>query len=265
MVEAGHRLTVESTVVLCNPVFNDSLTTMSREEDSSRVIYSKHGPSRKGGKFCFSCSFFFFLRPTWRITKRLSVVSIMHLSVCCRPMDCDRLLLYGSRLPLPTNCRRARHQLRLPASVTGWTRHQCSSSSHGRKPKNQVKFDLVSSFLSFSLCFLVSPKVLRSTFSFQLFARLTGGDADRRGPRCITIQRSSAGFGFTLRHFIVYPPDSVSVSDVAILDHLGVNELREREEGSSSCVRREMGFAFFFLIFFLWWVRQAKAHGHESV
>ncbi len=33
-----------------------------------------------------------------------------------------------------------------------------------------------------------------------------------RGPRCITIQRSSAGFGFTLRHFIVYPPDSVSVS-----------------------------------------------------
>lgn len=112
-----------------------------------------------------------------------------------------------------------------------------------------MKFDLVSSFLSFSLCFLVSPKVLRSTFSFQLFARLTG-DADRRGPRCITIQRSSAGFGFTLRHFIVYPPDSVSVSDVAILDHLGVNELREREEGSSSCVRREMGFAFFFKFFF---------------
>ena len=113
-----------------------------------------------------------------------------------------------------------------------------------------MKFDLVSSFLSFSLCFLVSPKVLRSTFSFQLFARLTG-DADRRGPRCITIQRSSAGFGFTLRHFIVYPPDSVSVSDVAILDHLGVNELREREEGSSSCVRREMGFAFFFKFFSL--------------
>ena len=172
----------------------------------------------------------------------------MHLSVCCRPMDCDRLLLYGSRLPLPTNCRRARHQLRLPASVTGWTRHQCSSSSsHGRKPKNQVKFDLVSSFLSFSLCFLVSPKVLRSTFSFQLFTRLTG-DADRRGPRCITIQRSSAGFGFTLRHFIVYPPDSVSVSDVAILDHLGVNELRERKAAQvASGVKWDLPF---FLNFF---------------
>ncbi|KZS09507.1 Rho GTPase-activating-like protein [Daphnia magna] len=41
----------------------------------------------------------------------------------------------------------------------------------------------------------------------------SGGDRRNvRGPRCITIQRSSAGFGFTLRHFIVYPPDSVSVS-----------------------------------------------------
>ncbi|XP_032780420.2 rho GTPase-activating protein 21 isoform X10 [Daphnia magna] len=39
----------------------------------------------------------------------------------------------------------------------------------------------------------------------------SGGDRRNvRGPRCITIQRSSAGFGFTLRHFIVYPPDSVS-------------------------------------------------------
>ncbi len=35
--------------------------------------------------------------------------------------------------------------------------------------------------------------------------------ASARGPRAINIQRSSAGFGFTLRHFIVYPPDSVSV------------------------------------------------------
>ncbi|XP_046460146.1 rho GTPase-activating protein 21-like isoform X12 [Daphnia pulex] len=38
----------------------------------------------------------------------------------------------------------------------------------------------------------------------------SGDGRNVRGPRCITIQRSSAGFGFTLRHFIVYPPDSVS-------------------------------------------------------
>jgi len=39
---------------------------------------------------------------------------------------------------------------------------------------------------------------------------LAGTGSNMRGPRRISIQRSSAGFGFTLRHFIVYPPDSVS-------------------------------------------------------
>ena len=42
-----------------------------------------------------------------------------------------------------------------------------------------------------------------------------GGGGHQPGPRTISIQRSSGGFGFTLRHFIVYPPDSVSVSTVS--------------------------------------------------
>ncbi len=109
---------------------------------------------------------------------------------------------------------------------------------------------------------------------------MTGGGEDRRGPRCITIQRSSAGFGFTLRHFIVYPPDSVSVSDVAVLDFVrfsfGKNEEKERNDEekqgtkkqnktkqnkqvSSNCVRREMGFGFFFASF------EAKLHSQSSL
>ncbi|KTF70928.1 hypothetical protein cypCar_00050334, partial [Cyprinus carpio] len=29
-----------------------------------------------------------------------------------------------------------------------------------------------------------------------------------KGPRTVVLQKNSQGFGFTLRHFIVYPPES---------------------------------------------------------
>lgn len=65
----------------------------------------------------------------------------------------------------------------------------------------------------------------------SLLGRTGGGGGSNvsssRGPRAITIQRSSAGFGFTLRHFIVYPPDSVSVSQ------------RERETSFGLCLRKK--------------------------
>lgn len=36
--------------------------------------------------------------------------------------------------------------------------------------------------------------------------------AGSRGPRSLYLRRESDSFGFTLRHFIVYPPDSIAVS-----------------------------------------------------
>lgn len=33
-----------------------------------------------------------------------------------------------------------------------------------------------------------------------------------RGARSLYLHRNGKSFGFTLRHFIVYPPDSVAVS-----------------------------------------------------
>lgn len=33
-----------------------------------------------------------------------------------------------------------------------------------------------------------------------------------RGPRSLYLKRNGDSFGFTLRHFIVYPPESVAVS-----------------------------------------------------
>lgn len=54
-----------------------------------------------------------------------------------------------------------------------------------------------------------------------------------RGPRTITIHRSSAGFGFTLRHFIVYPPDSVTVSQRIPLE--GILSTLERKFFLPSC------------------------------
>jgi hypothetical protein len=38
-----------------------------------------------------------------------------------------------------------------------------------------------------------------------------------RGPRSLFLRRcDNSGFGFTLRHFIVYPPESYNVSDVVL-------------------------------------------------
>lgn len=37
-------------------------------------------------------------------------------------------------------------------------------------------------------------------------------DALRTGPRKLVLKRAEGGFGFTLRHFIVYPPESYTVS-----------------------------------------------------
>lgn len=38
------------------------------------------------------------------------------------------------------------------------------------------------------------------------------GEPRASGPRSLFIRRSENGFGFTLRHFIVYPPESYLVS-----------------------------------------------------
>lgn len=37
-------------------------------------------------------------------------------------------------------------------------------------------------------------------------------DSPPRGPRTLLLRRGENGFGFTLRHFIVYPPESCCVS-----------------------------------------------------
>ncbi len=74
-----------------------------------------------------------------------------------------------------------------------------------------------------------------------------GDGRNVRGPRCITIQRSSAGFGFTLRHFIVYPPDSVSVSFLPYFNCKGIFFIWERKndfvffQSLSSFSRKEWG------------------------
>ncbi|CAL1600181.1 unnamed protein product [Knipowitschia caucasica] len=43
-----------------------------------------------------------------------------------------------------------------------------------------------------------------------------------RGPRTIVLQKNSQGFGFTLRHFIVYPPDA------------SLHSLKDKENGNTS-------------------------------
>lgn len=35
-----------------------------------------------------------------------------------------------------------------------------------------------------------------------------GGGMGWKGPRTLVLRKNSQGFGFTLRHFIVYPPES---------------------------------------------------------
>lgn len=36
------------------------------------------------------------------------------------------------------------------------------------------------------------------------------------GPRNVVVHRTENGFGFTLRHFIVYPPESAAISHVEV-------------------------------------------------
>lgn len=37
-----------------------------------------------------------------------------------------------------------------------------------------------------------------------------------RGPRTLLLHKNSQGFGFTLRHFIVYPPESTLHTDLKV-------------------------------------------------
>ena len=40
------------------------------------------------------------------------------------------------------------------------------------------------------------------------------------GPRTLLLQKNSLGFGFTLRHFIVYPPESSLQSPLKVTQRL---------------------------------------------
>jgi hypothetical protein len=42
-----------------------------------------------------------------------------------------------------------------------------------------------------------------------------GGGSGWTGPRTVTVPRAAYGFGFTLRHFIVYPPESAVAAESA--------------------------------------------------
>ncbi|CAB3360455.1 Hypothetical predicted protein [Cloeon dipterum] len=50
----------------------------------------------------------------------------------------------------------------------------------------------------------------------------------QRGPRSLRLKRGNDGFGFTLRHFIVYPPDSYTV--LAGEQRLGIQQTRSRPD-----------------------------------
>lgn len=40
-----------------------------------------------------------------------------------------------------------------------------------------------------------------------------------RGPRTLVLHKNSQGFGFTLRHFIVYPPESTLHANLKVRAH----------------------------------------------
>ena len=71
----------------------------------------------------------------------------------------------------------------------------------------------------------MSVRLFKIVFECDVFTCVTGTGSKMRGPRRISIQRSSAGFGFTLRHFIVYPPDSVQVSFPFYIFFFGLKSL----------------------------------------
>nr|CAD7428275.1 unnamed protein product [Timema monikensis] len=68
-----------------------------------------------------------------------------------------------------------------------------------------TKMKLISSpFLPSDSMAMSGSKMLMTPILFQ-------GDKKERGPRSLFLRRCENGFGFTLRHFIVYPPESYTV------------------------------------------------------
>ena len=41
-----------------------------------------------------------------------------------------------------------------------------------------------------------------------------------KGPRTVTISRTERGFGFTLRHFIVYPPEPNNIKVISFFNSI---------------------------------------------
>ena len=65
-----------------------------------------------------------------------------------------------------------------------------------------------------------------------------GGDGvgGWQGPRTLLLHKNSQGFGFTLRHFIVYPPESALHTSLKVSGHCvcdGESDIFERATGST--------------------------------
>lgn len=54
------------------------------------------------------------------------------------------------------------------------------------------------------------------------------------GPRTVNVRRNAHGFGFTLRHFIVYPPESAMQAELCKGEDEG--DQREGERGGLLCL-----------------------------
>ncbi|KAL1264190.1 hypothetical protein QQF64_004545, partial [Cirrhinus molitorella] len=66
--------------------------------------------------------------------------------------------------------------------------------------------------------------------SNQNTQRVSGKGMDWKGPRTVVLEKNSQSFGFTLRHFIVYPPES------ALHTNLKVEENGNCKGGQRSCL-----------------------------
>lgn len=67
-------------------------------------------------------------------------------------------------------------------------------------------------FVSIQLI-ITKTSFLRNFFWFQVHpSGIVTVPRGSKGPRSLYLRRYGNSFGFTLRHFIVYPPDSISVS-----------------------------------------------------
>lgn len=72
-----------------------------------------------------------------------------------------------------------------------------------------------------SLCFQAKQKEGRDESEASALASL-GGAAEEEpfswpGPKTLCLRRTSQGFGFTLRHFIVYPPESAVHNSLKVI------------------------------------------------